>query len=153
MDCMEVLYDLKELLTKELDKIVEKHDINPAELEMSYKAVDIIKDICTIDAMENAAEDEWDEEASYRGGSYEGGGYSGRRGYSRAGGGRSNRGSYEGGGYSGRRGYSRAGRGGRGSYEGGGSGNSYRMSYDDAEMSKEHMMQKIDEMQRQLQQM
>lgn len=146
MDCMEVLYDLKELLTKELDKIVEKHDINPTELEMSYKAVDIIKDICTIDAMENAAEDEWGEEGSYEGG------YSGRRGYSRAGG-RSNRGSYEGGGYSGRRGYSRAGRSNRGSYEGGGSGNSYRMSYDDAEMSKEHMMQKIDEMQRQLQQM
>ena len=146
MDCMEVLYDLKELLTKELDKIVEKHDINPTELEMSYKAVDIIKDICTIDAMENAAEDEGGEEGSYEGG------YSGRRGYSRAGG-RSNRGSYEGGGYSGRRGgrYSRAGRSNRGSYEGG--GYSGRMSYDDEEMSKEHMMQKIDEMQRQLQQM
>lgn len=150
MDCMEVLYELKELLTKELDKIVEKHDINPAELEMAYKAVDVIKDICTIDAMENAEYDEFDEEGSYRGSSYEGGGYSGRRGYSRAG--RSNRGSYEGG-YSGRRGgrYSRAGRSNRGSYEGG--VYSGRMSYDDEEMSKEHMMQKIDEMQRQLQQM
>lgn len=147
MDCMEILYETKDLLCEELDKINKKHDIgNMGELEVIYKAVDIIKDISTIEAMENAAEDEWDEEASYAGG----GGYSGRRGYSRAG--RSGRGSYEGG-YSGRRGgrYSRAGRSNRGSYEGG--GYSGRMSYDDEEMSKEHMMQKIDDMQRQLQQM
>lgn len=140
---MESLYRLKDLLCDQVEEIVAKNDITPTELDRVYKVVDVIKDICTIDAMESAEYDEFDEEGSYRG-SYEGGGYSGRRGgYSRAGG-RSNRGgSYEGG-YSGRRGgYSRAGRG----------GNSYRMSYDDEEMSKEHMMQKIAEMQRQLQQM
>ena len=134
---MDSLYRLKDLLCDEVEEIVAKNDITPTELDRVYKVVDVIKDICTIDAMEGA-EEEWDDE-----GSYAGGGYSGRRGYSRAGGGgRSNRGSYEGGGYSGRRGYSRAGRG----------GNSYRMSYDDG-MSKEQMMQKIDEMQRQIQQM
>lgn len=144
---MESLYRLKDLLCDQVDEIVAKNDITPTELDRVYKVVDVIKDVCTIDAMENAAEDEWDEEASYAGG----GGYSGRRGYSRAGG-RSNRGSYEGGGYSGRRGsngrYSRAGR----SYQGGG-GYSGRMSYDDEEMSKEHMMQKVAEMQRQIEQM
>ena len=143
---MESLYRLKDLLCDQVEEIVAKNDITPVELDRVYKVIDVIKDICTIDAMENAEYDEFDEE-----GSYAGGGYSGRRGYSRAGG-RSNRGSYEGG-YSGRRGgrYSRAVRSNRGSYEGG--GYSGRMSYDDEEMSKEHMMQKIDEMQRQLQQM
>lgn len=144
---MESLYRLKDLLCDQVDEIVAKNDITPTELDRVYKVVDVIKDICTIDAMENAAEDEWDEESSYAGG----GGYSGRRGgSSRAG--RSGRGSYEGG-YSGRRGrYSRAGRSYRGgSYEGG--GYSGRMSYDDEDMSKEHMMQKVAEMQRQIEQM
>lgn len=139
---MESLYRLKDLLCDQVEEIVAKNDITPTELDRVYKVVDVIKDICTIDAMEEVGE-EYDDEMSYRG-SYEGGGYSGRRGgYSRAG--RSNRGSYEGGGYSSRRGYSRAGRG--------GGGGSYRMSYDEGEMSKEQMMQKIDEMQRQIQQM
>lgn len=134
---MESLYRLKDLLCDQVEEIVAKNDITPTELDRVYKVVDVIKDICTIDAMESAGED-WDEESSYA----SGGGYSGRRGYSRAGRGGSYRGSYDDG-YSGRRGgYSRA----RGH-------GTYRMSYDDEEMSKEHMMQKIAEMQRQLQQM
>ena len=55
MDCMEILYETKDLLCEELEKINKKHDIgNMAELEVIYKAVDIIKDITTIEAMEEA---------------------------------------------------------------------------------------------------
>ena len=61
MDCMEILYELKDLLCEELEKINKKHDIgNMAELEVAYKAVDIIKDISTIEAMED-----YDDEYSY----------------------------------------------------------------------------------------
>ncbi len=123
---MDSLYRLKDLLCDEVEEIVAKNDITPTELDRVYKVVDVIKDIVTIDAMENADED-WDEEGSYRGGY----GIRGNN-YSRA----------SRGGYSGRRGYSRTGRG--GSYRG--------MSYDDG-MSKEQMMQKVAEMQRQIEQM
>ena len=55
MDCMEILYELKDLLCEELEHINKKHDFsNMAELEVAYKAVDIIKDISTIEAMEEA---------------------------------------------------------------------------------------------------
>ena len=121
---MESLYRLKDLLCDEIDDIVKKNDITPVELDRAYKVVDVIKDIYTIEAMNEVGEDEWDEEASYRGG---------RGGYSRA---------RRGGNYSYRRDgdYSRAHR-------------NFRMSYDDPEMSKEHMMQKIAEMQRKVEQM
>lgn len=124
---MDSLYRLKDLLCDEVEEIVAKNDITPTELDRVYKVVDVIKDIVTIDAMENAGED-FDEEGSYRGGY----GIRGNN-YSRA-----NRG-----GYSGRRGYSRVGRG--GSYRG--------MSYDEPMMTKEQMMQKVAEMQRQIEQM
>lgn len=56
MDCMEILYELKDLLCEELEHINKKHDIgNMAELEVAYKAVDIIKDITTIEAMEESS--------------------------------------------------------------------------------------------------
>ena len=67
MDCMEILYDLKDLLCEELEKIVKKRDINPGELEMAYKAVDIIKDIATIEAMEEYDYSYDDDGMSYRG--------------------------------------------------------------------------------------
>ena len=69
MDCMEILYDLKDLLCEELEKIVKKRDINPGELEMAYKAVDIIKDITTIEAMERTdlSDYGYDNEMSYIG--------------------------------------------------------------------------------------
>ena len=69
MDCMEILYDLKDLLCEELEKIVKKRDINPGELDMAYKTVDIIKDITTIEAMEEAdfTDYSYDEGMSYRG--------------------------------------------------------------------------------------
>ncbi len=67
---MDSLYALKDLLCDEIGDIVEKNDITPTELERAYKAVDIIKDIVTIDAMENS-EYSYDSESQ--------GGYSGRR--------------------------------------------------------------------------
>ena len=129
MDCMEILYDLKDLICEELDKINKKHDINPGELEMAYKAVDIIKDITTIEAMEEYGDEySYDDDMSYARNRDSMGRYSSRRG----------RRSYEGGNYSNRRSYND-----RMSMDGG---------YSGAE-SKEEMMRKIDEMQRKLQQM
>ena len=130
MDCMEILYELKDLLCEELDKINKKHDIgNMAELEVAYKAVDIIKDISTIEAMEDYGDEySYDDDMSYARNRDSMGRYSSRRG----------RRSYENG-YSGRRSY-----------------NDRMMpmdrGYSGAE-SKEEMMRKIDEMQRKLQQM
>ena len=129
MDCMEILYDLKDLICEELDKINKKHDINPSELEMAYKAVDIIKDITTIEAMEEYGDEySYDDDMSYARNRDSMGRYSSRRG----------RRSYDGGNYSNRRSYND-----RMQMDGG---------YSGAE-SKEEMMRKIDEMQRKLQQM
>ena len=67
MDCMEILYELKDLLCEELEHINKKHDFsNMAELEVAYKAVDIIKDISTIEAMEEYGDDySYDSDMSY----------------------------------------------------------------------------------------
>lgn len=67
MDCMEILYETKDLLCEELEKINKKHDIgNMAELEIIYKAVDIIKDISTIEAMEEYGDEySYDNDMSY----------------------------------------------------------------------------------------
>ena len=84
MDNMEILYDLKNMLCHELDKIVEKKDMNPAELEVAYKAVDIIKDITTIEAMEEAdfSDYSYDDGYAYRRNRDDMGRYSrGRRSY------------------------------------------------------------------------
>lgn len=129
MECMEILYDLKDLLCEEMEKIIKKHDITPAELEMAYKAVDIIKDISTIEAMEEYGDEySYDDDMSYARNRDSMGRYSSRRG----------RRSYDSGNYSNRRSYND-----RMSMDGG---------YSGAE-SKEEMMRKIDEMQRKLQQM
>ena len=55
---MESLYRLKDLLCDQIEEIVAKNDITPVELDRVYKVIDVIKDICTIDAMENAEYDE-----------------------------------------------------------------------------------------------
>ena len=49
---MKAMMDLKELLEEEIAKIVKKGDVTPTELERLDDAVDIIKDITTICAME-----------------------------------------------------------------------------------------------------
>ena len=54
---MRVLHDLEEILEEELKKIAKKGDITPTELESTYKAVDIMKDIETIEAMRKAEEE------------------------------------------------------------------------------------------------
>jgi hypothetical protein len=51
---MNELYDLCENLKDEIKELNKKGDISPAELERAYRAVDIIKDIKTIEAMEDA---------------------------------------------------------------------------------------------------
>ena len=51
---MERLYhNVKELLHKEISKIVEKGSLTPQELENLYKAIDVLKDICEITSMED----------------------------------------------------------------------------------------------------
>lgn len=78
---MDELYDLCENLKDDIKELNKKGDISPTELERAYKAVDIIKDIKTIEAMEDAGG------SSYRGNSYEGGSYNSyERGNSREGG-------------------------------------------------------------------
>ena len=51
---MTELYDLCENLKDEIKELNKKGDISPTELERAYRAVDIIKDIKTIEAMEDA---------------------------------------------------------------------------------------------------
>ena len=120
---MKALEHLKELLEEEIKKVAKKGDITPAEVEAMYKVVDIIKDIDTIEAMEEYGEDD-EEEYSNRG--YSRRGYSSRRSYMDGGG------SYR--------------RGGRSSaYRGGGSYN--RRSYRGYSMeeSRDAMMSKLEE--------
>ena len=57
------LYDICEMLEDDMKEVVKKGDISPTELERVYRAVDIIKDIKTIEAMESG-------EYSNDGGSY-----------------------------------------------------------------------------------
>lgn len=45
---MRALHELKELMLSEVDKVVQRGDISPSELESMNYAVDIIKDICEI---------------------------------------------------------------------------------------------------------
>lgn len=53
---MDKLKDLKSMLELQVNQIVAKGDINPQDLEMLDKAVDVIKDIETICAMRKAEE-------------------------------------------------------------------------------------------------
>lgn len=64
---MQSLYDMCEMLDDELREIVKKGDISPTELDRAYKAVDIIKDIKTIEAMEDYSYDDYSRRNSYEG--------------------------------------------------------------------------------------
>ena len=55
----------KHLFENELEKIVDKGDMSPTNLDFSYKLVDILKDISTICAMEESGYG-YDEEYSGR---------------------------------------------------------------------------------------
>lgn len=128
---MESLYRLEDLLCDQVDQIVAKNDITPVELERAYKVVDIIKDIETIGAMKDYGEDynSYDDDMSYARNRDSMGRYSSARG----------RRSYDSGNYSSRRSY-----------------NNRMMPMDrgySGDDSKEQMMQKIEEMQRKIEQM
>jgi len=143
---MNELYDLCETLKDEIKELNKKGDISPTELERAYKAVDIIKDIKTIEAMEEAG-------GSYDGGSYDD--YSRR--YYRDGGSSYN--SYDGGNSNARRGRDGDGDG-RYSED-----SSYRRGRDamgrytsrdegySGHEEKEQMMRQIEEMKRKVQKM
>lgn len=64
---MQVLYDMCEMLDDELREVVKKGDMSPTELDRVYKAVDIIKDIKTIEAMEDYSYDDYSRRNSYEG--------------------------------------------------------------------------------------
>lgn len=59
----EVYKKAKEVFEKELQKIIDKGDMNPTNLDYSYKIVDIIKDIGEICEQD---EEMYDEESSGR---------------------------------------------------------------------------------------
>ena len=56
---MQVLYALRDHLVDDIEELNKKDDISPTELDRVYKAIDIIKDIQTIEAM---AADKHDKE-------------------------------------------------------------------------------------------
>lgn len=94
---MKSLYELKEMLCEELDKIAEKGELSAGSLETIHKLTDTIKNIDKIEMFEDGGYSE-DGGWSMRGGSYAGGGGRRGRGGSNAGGGRGGRGgSYDGG--------------------------------------------------------
>ncbi len=67
--------DLTEMLQDQMKKIAKKNDITPQELDNVYKAIDVLKDIETIKAMQEAG-----EEGGYSQEGYSQDGYSNRRG-------------------------------------------------------------------------
>ncbi len=134
---MRVLYELCDILEDELKEIVRAGEMSANMLDNTYKVVDVIKDIKTIEAMENA-----DYGSSYEG-SNEGG--SGRRGRSYEGGSGRPYYSYDDEEYSMRRGRSRGEQRSRDSYE-----RSGRYSRAD---EKEKLMEKMDEIQRKIETM
>lgn len=68
--------DLTEMLQDQMKKIAKKSDITPQELDNVYKAIDVMKDIETIKAMQEAGE----ESSGYSQEGYSQEGYSNRRG-------------------------------------------------------------------------
>ena len=71
---MRVLEDMKEVLEDQLKKISKKGDsISPQELDNAYKAIDIIKDITTIEAMQKAEKEQEEMKKSQEGYSQAGG--------------------------------------------------------------------------------
>lgn len=87
---MNELYDLCENLKEDIKELNKKGDISPTELDRAFKAVDIIKDIKTIEAMEEAGSS-YARGSSNAGGSYDGRSYNSYEGGSSRDGGQSNR--------------------------------------------------------------
>lgn len=54
---MRELYDIQDIMKDELKQICKKEEITSTDLEATYKIVDIIKDITTIEAMHKAEHD------------------------------------------------------------------------------------------------
>lgn len=130
---MESLWDLNELLCEKIDEVVKQGDISPTELDNVYKATKAMYYISCIDAMEGSEYDEYEEMSSRA-----------RGGNSRAGGGGGNSRNYP---YSSRRSSYAS-----NSYAGGG-GNSRRSSRGNSMRNysghdkKEMLMQRIAELQ------
>ena len=130
---MHSLYDLCDMLDDELREIVKQGNMSPTELDRVYKAVDIIKDIKTIEAMEDYSYDDYSRRNSYDGDNMSYNMSRARRGRDGDGDGRySEDGSY------------RRGRDGRGRYS-----RDEGYSGDD----KQQMLQKIEQMKKQIEQM
>lgn len=64
---MDALYNLKELLEKEITKVTTKGDVSPTEIKTLGEAVDILKDIETICAMKEYGNDDQSYSMSNRG--------------------------------------------------------------------------------------
>lgn len=64
---MDAIYELKDLLEKEIKKVTAKGDISPTEVKTVGEAVDILKDIETICAMKEYGNDDSSYAMSNRG--------------------------------------------------------------------------------------
>lgn len=64
---MDTIYELKDLLEKEIKKVTAKGDISPTEVKTIGEAVDILKDIETICAMKEYGNDDSSYAMSNRG--------------------------------------------------------------------------------------
>lgn len=74
---MDSLWKLEEMCCREIDKVVQRGELSSSTLQQAAMLVDTVKDIYTIDAMENEGE----EYSQNGGGSYDGGNsYASRRG-------------------------------------------------------------------------
>jgi len=76
---MKSLYDLKELLCKELEKIAQKGELSAGALETIHKLTDTIKNIDKIEMLEeesgySRSEGDWEARGSYGRGMSRGGG-------------------------------------------------------------------------------
>ena len=49
---MKVLYDIQDMLEDELKKICKKEEISTTDLDNIYKMVDIVKDVTTVEAIQ-----------------------------------------------------------------------------------------------------
>ena len=70
---MEYMYELKEKLCDELEKIARKNDMSAGDLEMAHKLTDTIKNIDKIDMLEDdgySKAGDWDDRVYDRGSSY-----------------------------------------------------------------------------------
>lgn len=70
---MEYMYELKEKLCDELEKIARKNDMSAGDLEMAHKLTDTIKNIDKIDMLEDdgySQAGDWDDRVYDRGSSY-----------------------------------------------------------------------------------